>query len=150
MLVLLNLSAAFDTINHKFLLDILEHRLGITGLVVMWYQFYLADRTQTFRVGSDCSIAFAIDCSVPQGSVLGPLKFGVYTEDLPVVTEKQELAHHLYADDTQIADHLQLRKPRRLSQTLNAVCSLVMIGAHPNARSPTQSKYRRNLVRIEN
>ena len=65
----------------------------------------MADRTQTFQVGLDRSIAFVIDCSVPQGSVLGPLKF---VEDLPSVIEKHELAHHLYADDTQITDHLQL------------------------------------------
>ena len=106
--VLLNLSAAFDTMDHKILLDILEYRFGITGLVLKWYQFYFTDRTQTFQVELDRSIAFIIDWIVPQGSVIGPLKFIAYTEDLPSVIEKHELDHHLYADDTQIADHLQL------------------------------------------
>ena len=69
---------------------------------------YLADRTQTFQVGLDRSIAFVIDCSVPQSSVLGPLKFVVYTENFQSVIEKHELADYLYADNTQIADHLQL------------------------------------------
>ena len=54
-------------------------------------------------------IAFIIDCSVTQGSILGPLKFVAYTEYLPAVIEKHELVHHLYADNTQIAD-IQLTK----------------------------------------
>ena len=102
------MSAAFDSVDHKILHDILEYRFGITGLVLKWYQFYLADRTQTLQVGFDRSTAFVIDCSVSQGSVLSPLKFVAYTEDVPSVIEKYELAHHLYADDTPIADHLQL------------------------------------------
>ena len=76
--------------------------------MLKWYQSYLADRTQIFQVGLDRSIAFVFDCTVPQGSVLGPLKFVAYTEDLLSVIEKHELAHQLYADDTQIANHLQL------------------------------------------
>ena len=63
VLVLLDLSAAFDTVDHKILLDILKHRFGITGLVLKWYQSYLADRTQTFQVGSNRSIAFIIPSS---------------------------------------------------------------------------------------
>ena len=78
VLVLLDLSAAFDTVDHKILLDILEYRFGITGLVFKWFQSYLADQTQTFQVGLNRLIAFVIDCSVPQGSILGPLKFVAY------------------------------------------------------------------------
>ena len=46
-----------------------------------------------------------VDCSVPQGLVLGPLKFVVYTEDLPAVIEHHHVDHDLYADDTQLSDH---------------------------------------------
>ena len=108
VLVLLDSNAAFDTVDHNIFLDILEYRFGITGLVLKWYQSYLADRTPTFQVGLDRSIAFIIDCSIPQGSVLGPLKFVAYIEELPSVIETYELAHHLYSDDTRIADHFQL------------------------------------------
>ena len=101
-----HLSAAFDTVDDKILLAILEYRFGITGLVLKWDQSYLADRTQTFQVGLARLIAFLINCGVPQGSVLGPLKFVAYTEDLPSVIEKHEFDHHLYADDTKIADYL--------------------------------------------
>ena len=59
------LSAAFDTVDYKILLDILEYPFGIRRLVLKWYQYYLADRTQTFEVGLDRSIAFIIDLSVP-------------------------------------------------------------------------------------
>ena len=93
---------------HKILLTILEQRFGIAGLVLRWYRSYLADRTQTFQVGSESSISFVIDCSVPQGSVLDLLKFVSYTEDLPAVIETHEVGHHLYADETQVSDHVHL------------------------------------------
>ena len=98
----------WTTVGHKILLTILEQGFGIAGLVLMWYRSYLADRTQTFQVGSESSISFVIDCSVPQGSVLGSLKFVSYTEDLPAVIETHEVGHHLYADDTQVSDHVHL------------------------------------------
>ena len=87
VLDLLDLSSAFDSVDHNILLDALEKRFGVTGSALDWYRSYLCDRTQTFRVRSDKSTTFVVDCSVPQGSVLGPLKFVVYTEDLPAVIE---------------------------------------------------------------
>ena len=61
-------------------------------------------------------IAFVIDCSI-QGSILGPLIVVICVDDLPAVIEKHELANHLYADDTQIVDHLQLSKRLQLNTT---------------------------------
>ena len=129
VLVLLDLSAAFDTVDHNILLDILEYRFGITGLALKWYQSYLVDRIQTSHVGLDRSIAFIIDCSVPQGSALGLLKFIAYTEDLPSVIEKHELDHHLYADNTQIADHLQLTQAAAANTNIErcvGICSCLV------------------------
>ena len=83
----------------------LEQRFGVIGLALDWYWSYMSDRTQTFQVGSDNSIAFVIDWSVPQGSVLGPLTFVAYTEDLPAVIKQHHGDHDLYADDTQRSDH---------------------------------------------
>jgi len=73
LLVLLDLSAAFDTVDHQILLSILPERLASS---------YLADRTQQFTYTGICTPSFTVDCSVPQGSVLGPLEFVVYTEDV--------------------------------------------------------------------
>ena len=103
VLVFLDLSSAFDTVNHKILLTVLEQRFDVTGLALDWYRSYLSDRTQTF--GSDSSIAFVVDSSVPQGSVLGPLKIVAYTDDLPAVVEQHHVDHDLYADDAQLSDH---------------------------------------------
>ena len=142
VLVLLDLSAAFDYVDHKMLLDIIEYRLRIMGLVHKWNQSYLADRTQTFQVELDHSIAFIIECSVPQGSVLSPLKFVAYTEDLPSVIKKHALDHHLYADDTEIADHLQLTQAAAAITNVNAVLNLFIFGVLPNGYSSTLPNWR--------
>ena len=104
VLVLLDLSSAFDTVDHAILLEVLEKRFGIAGGVLSWYCSYLTERTQTYKVRSQISGTFVVYYSVPQGSVLGALKFIVYTEDLPAVVGQYEIEHHLYADDTQLSD----------------------------------------------
>ena len=80
-LVLLDLSAAFDTVDHQTLIRVLSSRFGVADLALNWCSSYLNQRSQTFHVGAHQSGPHAIDCSVPQGSVLGPLKFISYTED---------------------------------------------------------------------
>ena len=86
-------------------LAVLEQRFGVTGPALDWFRSYLSDRTQTFQVGSNSSTAFVVDCSVPQGLVIGPLKFVVYIEGLPAVVEQHHVDHDLYVDDTQLTDH---------------------------------------------
>ena len=71
---------------------------------IKWYRSHLSNRTQIFQVGSQNSKTFVIYCSVPQGSVLGALKFVVYAEDLPAEIERYAIEHHLYADDTHLSD----------------------------------------------
>ena len=155
VLVLLDLSAAFDTVDHKILLDILGYRFGITGLMLKWYRSYFADRTQTFQVGLDRSIAFIIDCSVPQGSVLDSLKFVAYTENLASVIEKHELDHHLYADDTQIADHLQLTQDaaaitniERCVKSVHAWCTFKWLHLNPTKSAKIWFRSRTSLHRL--
>ena len=80
-LVLLDLSATFDNVNHQTLLRVLSCRFGVTDLAVNWRSSYLSQQTQTFRVGALESSHHTMDCSVPQGSVLEPLKFISCTED---------------------------------------------------------------------
>ena len=128
----------------------LEYRFVITGLVLKWYQSYLADRTQTFQVGFDRSIALVIDCGVPQGSVLSPLKFVADTEDLPSVIDKNELAHHLYANDTQIADHLQLTQPAAAITNIERCVESVHIWCTSKRLQINPTKIGDNLIRIQN
>ena len=100
-LVLLDLSAAFDTVDHVTLLSVLQTRFGVDGEALMWFKSYLSDRFQTFQVSGAMSEPVAVDCSVPQGSVLGPIKLISYTEDVTSVFKKHGVRHHLYADDKQ-------------------------------------------------
>ncbi len=102
ILVLLDLSAAFDTVDHKLLLDRLENRLGITGNALLWFKSYLMDRKQRVQINGVCSKSTNLTCGVPQGSVLGPILFTVYTLPLGDILRKHGLSYHLYADDTQI------------------------------------------------
>ena len=81
-LVLLDLSAAFDTVDHGILLDVLSFRFRVTDRVIEWFQSYLTGRTKVFCTGSDYTEVTLIACSIPQGSVAGLLLFIAYMEDL--------------------------------------------------------------------
>lgn len=101
LLVLLDLSAAFDTVSHPLLLNTLQE-LGIGGTMLQWFTSYLADREQRIQIGATTSEPKLLNCGVPQGSVLGPIMFTIYTASLGRLLRKLGIPYHLYADDTQL------------------------------------------------
>ena len=89
-LVLLDLSAAFDTVDQDTLLSVLHRRFGVCDHALSWVRSYLSDRTQNFRVNGVRSGPVAINCSVPQSSVLGPIMFISYTEDVSTLFNRHQ------------------------------------------------------------
>ena len=101
-LVLLDLSAAFDTVDHKILLSRLQYHLGIHDIALDWCKSYLLNRPQHACIGNAISKPVILDYSVPQGSVLGPQWFTIYTSPVRDIILKYNLNYHVYADDTQL------------------------------------------------
>ena len=102
-LVLLDLSAAFDTLDHDQLLSRLNKFFGVQGVALDWFRSYLTNRRQSVKVNSNLSKSCPLSFGVPQGSVLGPLLFTLFTAPLSsIISQFSNIKHHLYADDTQI------------------------------------------------
>ena len=97
--IFIDLQKAFDTVNHRILLSKLEH-YGVRGCALEWFGSYLSDRKQYVSVNGSNSDVLSITCGVPQGSVLDPLLFLIYINDLPNASKK--LTFYLFADDTNI------------------------------------------------
>ena len=101
LLVLLDLSAAFDTVDHVILLNRLQ-KIGVTGLSLDWFRSYLSERTQAVVINNVSSEPANLTCGVPQGSVLSPILFNIYTQPLGEIARKYGVYYHFYADDTQL------------------------------------------------
>jgi len=102
LLVSLDMSAAFDTIDHSILISRLQTSFGISGPVLAWLRSYLLHRTQLVKICCTSSTIFELDSGVPQGSVLGPILFSVYVSPIGCIASLYNLLHQQYADDTQL------------------------------------------------
>ena len=118
VLVLLDLSAAFDTTDHEILLHRLHNVFGFGNTVLSWFQSYLENRTQTVVVHGKHSTPGSLRYGVPQGSVLGPILFILYTQPLSNVIQHYPVFHQMYADDTQIYKSC---RPSEIVDTINSI-----------------------------
>ena len=101
-LLLLDMSAAFDTVDHEKLLYVLHRRFGIGGSALQWIESYLKSRCFRVNVQGELSRIIHLICGVPQGSLLGPILFLLYVEELQDLVEPYGLKIKLYADDSQL------------------------------------------------
>ena len=102
VLLLLDLSVAFYTIDHEILLSRLQTVFGICSTALQWFQSYLLDRNQCVVVNNSASSSSPVMFGVPQGSVLGPVLFVLYTTPLSDIIANHSVNHQLFADDTQL------------------------------------------------
>ena len=99
-ILFLDLKKAFDSVSHDILLKKLEY-YGVRGIALDLFRSYLTNRKQTTRLGDCVSVFDLIEWGVPQGSVLGPLLFLIFINDIPLASE---LLTWLFADDTVLVE----------------------------------------------
>lgn len=101
VLIMLDLSAAFDVIDHPILLKRLEYSYGISGSALTWFRSYVSNRSQRVAVRSAFSDYTSLNFGVPQGSVLGPRKYCMFSKPIGDICKRHNMLYHGYADDTQ-------------------------------------------------
>ena len=111
LLISLDLSAAFDTIDHQILLNRLRLSFGVGELALSWLTSYLVGRVQSVRIGRHSSSPMSLTSGVPQGSVLGPLLFTIYTSPIARIAQFYNISLQQYADDTQLFIALSPHSP---------------------------------------
>lgn len=118
VLLLLDNSAAFDTIDHSVLISRLETVFGIRSVALDWFKSYLHDRKQFVSVNNLASTSSPLLFGVPQGSVLGPVLFVLYTTPLSSVIRQHPVNHYLFADDTQLQQSCKPTEMHTLTSTI--------------------------------
>ena len=123
LLVLLDMSAAFDTIPHQMFLDRLKCAFGLSGSALKWFESYFTDRSQRVVINGDMSSTDELEIGLPQGSGAGPFGYKAYTKPIGhlIKTLLLDLAYHMFTDDNQLYNALS---PNSITSQLNAKSDL--------------------------
>ena len=124
MVLVLDLSAAFDTIDQEILLDRLSAHCGIRGKPLAWIASYLTNKTQSVIIDGVASEPVKVKYGVPQGSVLGPKLYSIYVNCLRLVAEEYGVSIKQYSDD--IAIYLEFKFSRDCLDQFDALRILSM------------------------
>ena len=120
-LVLLDLSAAFDTIDHDILNKRLHDNLGLSGAALAWMNSYLRGRSQSVVINGTKSEPADLQYGVPQGSVLGPILFTIYTSPIGAIAKRHNFEIHIYADDAQLYIFFKTKDFKSQAEALRAI-----------------------------
>ena len=126
LLVLLDLSAAFDTIDHEILTDILKLEFGVIGNALKWIKSFLSCRKQRINIKQKFSANFTLNCGVPQGSCLGPVLFLLYVSQLFQIINRHLPSSHGYADDTQLYLSFRPESPVVQDQAIQTINNCIV------------------------
>ena len=118
LLTLLDLSWAFDTIDHSILLNRLSYLYGISVTCLSWFRSYLSNRRQSVVIANRILLTKELHYGVPQGSVLGPILFVLYMQPLSYLIKRHSLSVHLFADDIRIETSIL---PQHVHSTISSV-----------------------------
>ena len=122
VLALLDFSSAFDTFDNTILVHRLHTDFGFTDTVFQWFSSYLTDRTNYVSLSNHCSDFAPVQSGDPQGSVLGPMLFTMYTKPLSAIIDSHSFIHYSFADDLQ----LRTSAPQdRISELLHSIQSCI-------------------------
>ena len=105
ILVLLDFSSAFDTIDHDLMLIKLKNDFGMQDTAINWFKSYLNNRCFRVKIDDFLSKGESVMFGIPQGSILGPVLFTLYTQEVGKIIESHGLKFHMFADDIQIYHH---------------------------------------------
>ena len=139
-LVLLDLSAAFDTIDNDHLFYILEKYIGIDGSALRLILSYFSNCTQRVQIDGIMTDLASLLCGMPQGSVLGPMKFCLYLLPLGAILRHHNIGYHIYADDTQLYISFKCKDPLESLTKLNMCISDIRVWMIKNILKINDSK----------
>ena len=139
-LVLLDLSAAFDTIEHSVLLQRFDESLGITETALAWCRSYFMDRYQAVNILGFSSVPRPLTSGMPQGSVMGPFGFPSYTGPVGRICERHGIRYHFYADDTQLYLEFDIKDEADALKRLEACIEDIRLWMKSNFLKLNESK----------
>ena len=123
--VILDLSSAFDLVDHAILTHRMQTQFRLAGSVIQWLTSFLLNRNFKCKVASELSSIYSIDCGVPQGSVLGPQLFSCYIEPVSHIIKQYNIQYHMYADDITLYSFADPNDPRAVNDALLTLSNCV-------------------------
>jgi hypothetical protein len=126
LLVLLDLSAAFDTIDHNILITRLSERICVKGNALQWFRSYLADWSTQVEIAGELSDPTVMQFGLPQGSVVGPIGYSIYTLPVGDIAISHDIDHHVYADDTQLYVSFDPKVPGELDRAMTRLQNCIL------------------------